>query len=146
MSSYLLEARHTLYRARDNLQAAEETLRRARLAMGDAQKALESAERAMDAMKSPPSAPSQLSTDKTGRAVRREEVEQMFGLGRNAIYSRVRQGLFPPPTKDGAASVWWLAELEALRGALMQGATPDSIRSLVTRLVESRAKRSGTDG
>ena len=45
MSSYLLEARHTLYRARDNLQAAEETLRRARLAMGDAQKALESAER-----------------------------------------------------------------------------------------------------
>ena len=140
MSDYLMEARHTLYRARDNLQAAEETLRRARAAMNDVQKALESAERAMDAVKSTSPNPAPLSTDKIGRALRREEVEQMFGLGRNAIYSRIKQGLLPPPTKDGAASVWWQAELETLRGALMQGASPDAMRSLVSRLIESRAQ------
>ncbi|WP_186258576.1 helix-turn-helix transcriptional regulator [Burkholderia gladioli] len=47
-------------------------------------------------------------TRRTPKAImRREEVERVTGICRSTIYSRVKDGTFPPPLKIGPRAVGW---------------------------------------
>ncbi len=49
----------------------------------------------------------------TDRLLRREEVEEITGLSRSAIYRMMRAGEFPTPIKIGPRAVRWpKAELD----------------------------------
>ena len=49
----------------------------------------------------------------TRELLRREEVEERFGVSRSWIYSEMRAGRFPEPVRIGARSVRWrVADLD----------------------------------
>jgi predicted DNA-binding transcriptional regulator AlpA len=43
------------------------------------------------------------------------------GLTRSTLYRRIQAGLFPPPKKDGSASVWPEHEVDAYIDRIAQG-------------------------
>ena len=56
---------------------------------------------------------------KRDRLLRRADVEQRTGLGRNAIYTKMRAGEFPEPYRVGPTAVRWSElEIEAWVAAL----------------------------
>ncbi len=48
--------------------------------------------------------------DSRSRLIRRQEVEEMTGLKRSAIYLNVQKGEFPTPVKIGRRAVAWIEE------------------------------------
>ena len=51
--------------------------------------------------------------DSTNRLLRLPEVQHQTGLGRSAIYDKVKKGLFPAPIKLGErASAWVSTEVQ----------------------------------
>ena len=61
------------------------------------------------------------------------------GLSRSSLYSRVSQGLWPPPIKLGQrASAWPEHEISALNAARVSGKSDAQIRDLVAELIAAR--------
>ncbi len=65
-----------------------------------------------------------MNTEAQRRIIRLPEVSQLVGLGKTAIYDRIKEHTFPAPIKLGRASGWveeevqqWVDEqIEATRG------------------------------
>lgn len=56
------------------------------------------------------------------RFLRLAEVKHLVGLGRSAIYRKVKAGEFPSPVSLGARAVAWLSdEIEAWMDARVEG-------------------------
>lgn len=53
-----------------------------------------------------------MNTDPQRRLIRMPEVSQMVGLGKTAIYDRIKDHTFPAPIKLGRASTWVESEVQ----------------------------------
>ena len=88
-----------------------------------------------------------VSSDETtdgDRLLRCPEVEDLRGFKRGRIYEECRQGLLPPPIKNGKrSSAWPLSEVLAVNRARIAGKTDDEIRQLVKDLVSQRTAGAG---
>ena len=51
----------------------------------------------------------QINTQQSPRFLRLHEVQHQVGLGRSAIYTRIKAGTFPKPVKLGARVAAWPA-------------------------------------
>ena len=72
--------------------------------------------------------------------LRLPRVIERTGLGRSALYERIKDGLLPTPIKQGKrVSVWPEHEIDACNDARIRGADDGAIRELVTALLERRA-------
>ncbi|MFV0679228.1 helix-turn-helix transcriptional regulator [Ottowia sp.] len=72
--------------------------------------------------------------------LRLPSVIERTGLGRTAIYDRVKAGLLPTPIKQGArVSVWPANEIDACNDAVIRGLSDDERRALVVRMCAERA-------
>jgi len=61
--------------------------------------------------------------------------------GRSTFWSRVKQGLIPPPVRVGPRSNGWPArEIAAVNAAVIGGQTEAEIRALVQRLIAERTQ------
>lgn len=56
----------------------------------------------------------------TERILRFPQVAERVGLGRTAIYARIKKGKFPAPVKLGHASGWYESEVQAWIQSLRQ--------------------------
>ena len=59
---------------------------------------------------------------------------------KTSVYNRVRDGLLPPPAKDGAISIWPEGEIEEVKRAIVAGCSNDEIRELVASIVARRTQ------
>lgn len=48
----------------------------------------------------------------TDRLLKRQEVEQMLGFKRSALYDHIGKGTLPKPVKIGNASRWRLSDVQ----------------------------------
>jgi prophage regulatory protein len=77
-----------------------------------------------------------------GSLLRLAKVMDMTGMGRSTLYSRIRQGLMPPPVKLGERCVAWPEhEVSAINAARMARKSDADIRALVGRLLQQRMTR-----
>ena len=64
---------------------------------------------------------------------------QLHFAGRNALRTRIMEGLYPPPINLGARAVGWLSyETEAVIAATASGQSDDKIREIVQHLINRR--------
>jgi len=55
-------------------------------------------------------------------------------------YNQIREGLFPPPIRDGAINVWPEHEVDAVIDYVIAGRSEDDMRALVRDLVAQRSQ------
>lgn len=78
--------------------------------------------------------------------LRLSEVRQRLGLARGTLYHKINKGLLTPPIKYGQrTSLWPEYEIDAISQAMLRGAEPVEIQSLVHSMMEQR-KAEGRDG
>lgn len=66
-------------------------------------------------------------------------VQGRYGLARSTIYLHIHKGLLPPPVSLGPRAVGFPEnELNAIFSARIAGADEGEIKSIVSRLMESR--------
>lgn len=66
-------------------------------------------------------------------------VELAIGLKRSAVYDRIAKGTFPSPVELGPQAVAWISsEVEAIQQAIINGATEDDLKALVSEMHEAR--------
>jgi len=66
-------------------------------------------------------------------------VSERIGLGRSAIYARIRDGRFPQPVPIGPRLIGWPeTEVSAWLDATIRGATEDELRELVKAIHAKR--------
>ena len=71
--------------------------------------------------------------------LRLPQVQAWTGLSRSTIYSRVQEGLLPPPFAIGKRARGWSAsEISSVNRALISGAAEAEIKRLIFELVEKR--------
>jgi predicted DNA-binding transcriptional regulator AlpA len=68
------------------------------------------------------------------------ESYDVCGMGKSAGYARQRAGTFPPAVYVGRNAFIPSEELEAIRRALIRGATDDDLRELVRQFVAARGQ------
>lgn len=75
----------------------------------------------------------------TVRLLALSEVEQKTGLKKSKLYDAEADETFPPGVRlSSRCSRWVEAEVDAVIHAMIAGATPDQLRTLVRSLVEKR--------
>lgn len=73
--------------------------------------------------------------------LRLSQVKEKTGLGTTSIYTRVKDGLLPPPIKiTERCSAWPEHEIDAINHALIAGRDMAEIRTIVRDLVADRQK------
>lgn len=73
--------------------------------------------------------------------VRLPTVLARIGIGRSAIYDRIARGTWPRPVRITARAVGWPAsEIDAMIDATVAGYDDDTIRRVVARIYETRAR------
>ncbi len=71
--------------------------------------------------------------------LRLPSVIERTGLGRSAIYERVKEGLLPGPIKlSPRVSVWPAHEIDACNDAVVRGLSLDERRALVRQMQQRR--------
>jgi prophage regulatory protein len=72
--------------------------------------------------------------------VKLPEVRRRTALQATSVYDKVKNGLFTPPVKLTArSSAWPEHEIDAINAATIAGASDAEVRSLVRKLIASRA-------
>ena len=73
--------------------------------------------------------------------VRPIDVQNATGMARSTLYSKIDDGLFPPPVKLGARFACWPdTELETWMQARIAGHSDEDIRALVVEIVKARKR------
>jgi len=73
------------------------------------------------------------------RLIRLPGLQELIPECKSGIYSKIKQGLIPPPVKMGnRLSVWVSEEIHAVIQARIAGKSDDEIRQLVRDLVAAR--------
>jgi prophage regulatory protein len=73
--------------------------------------------------------------------LRLKDLQEVYPASRSGIYSKIADGLLPPPVKLGSRmSAWPLAEINAVLEARIAGKPEDEIRKLVKNLVIARKR------
>lgn len=71
-----------------------------------------------------------------------QDLQRQFGYrSRTTVYQCVKDGLLPPPLKDGCRSFWTDTEIQQISLALSSGCSNDEIRQLVSQLVVLREQK-----
>lgn len=70
-------------------------------------------------------------------------LENDFGIKKSGIYARIRNGLLPKPVSiaGGQAVGWIVSEIEAIKHAIILGASEAELRHLVSELHQARGYR-----
>lgn len=80
-----------------------------------------------------------METANLDRIGRLPDVQSLTGIRRSTIYTRIKEGLLPPPVSIGRqARGWPLREIVAVNEARIAGKSEEQIRELVATLVERR--------
>ncbi len=73
------------------------------------------------------------------RLIRLNEVMDKTGLCKSSVYSKIKDGTFPPPVAIGARSVAWPSyEVDIVINTLIGGKSEFYMKKLVSSLVEKR--------
>ena len=76
------------------------------------------------------------------RISRKPEVLEATGFKKSTLYTRIKDGLMPPPISlGGLRAVGWIDhEVQAVIAAMCSGASQEEIKQLVTELVAKRSE------
>lgn len=66
-----------------------------------------------------------METNARTRLIRLPQLIELVGMQKTAIYARIKAGTFPPPAKNGRASVWSESEVnDWIRKQLLRRVLP----------------------
>ena len=71
---------------------------------------------------------------------RMPQLERRLGIANKTIYKHIREGWFPPPVKNGSASLWPVDEIDRYERALKMKDTKDELKVLVADFMVERMK------
>ena len=71
---------------------------------------------------------------------RMPQLERRLGIANKTIYKHIREGWFPPPVKNGSASLWPVDEIDRYERALKMKATKDELKVLVADFMVERMR------
>jgi len=76
------------------------------------------------------------------RILRKPEVLTLTGFKKSTLYTRINEGLMPPPISlGGARAVGWIDhEIQTVLLAFCADKSPEEIKRLVTNLVAKRSE------
>lgn len=73
------------------------------------------------------------------RLLRKQDVLLKIGKCKSSLYNDIAIGLFPPPIKiNNTSSAWPDFEVDSIIAAIIRGESLESIKELVSTLVEER--------
>ncbi|PSW02558.1 helix-turn-helix transcriptional regulator [Photobacterium lipolyticum] len=88
-----------------------------------------------------------MTTQAATKLERMPKVIKRYGLSRSTFYTRIKDGLIPPPVSLGNRAVAWVEqENTTVLTAMIAGKSKEEIKALVRSLIKERSKLESGEG